>query len=211
MAGWESTSGIESYSTTAANVFSHSDYDPRLSASADSSVTVPTARHSLRFNLPTGKAVIIPFQGKALVSKGPWGKIRRWAPGPGQVIAVGDKLPGSSATLPGGRSFRVSLQLQASPCGTTVSLMGGYFEVSRVVLREASEDMQGLYHGNELAPAVTPCGANWTTLETVLKLPPANATVNGTALQLRFKPPPTDRNWGGVVWVGAASITEVNE
>ena len=32
-------------------------------------------------------------------------------------------------TLPGGGSFKVSLKLQASPCGTTVTLMGGYWQV----------------------------------------------------------------------------------
>ena len=32
-------------------------------------------------------------------------------------------------TLPGGGSFKVSLKLQASPCGTAVTLMGGYWQV----------------------------------------------------------------------------------
>ena len=76
--------------------------------------------------------------------------------------------------------------------------------------REASEDVQGVYRGTPLAPAVAPCGASWTTLETVLRLPPAlNATHNGTALQLQLQPPPSARAWGATVWLGAASIVEV--
>jgi hypothetical protein len=36
--------------------------------------------------------------------------------------------------------------------------------------------------------------------------------VNGsvhTALQLRLSAPATERNWGGAVWVGAASIIQL--
>ena len=112
--------------------------------------------------------------------------------------------------LPGGRAFRVELLLQASPCGTAVTLMGGGWRITHAVEREASQDMQGVYEGAALAPAVHPCGTDWTTLSAVVHPPPANATHNGTALQLRLAPPPTARGWGATVWLGAASVVELN-
>ena len=39
------------------------------------------------------------------------------------------QVVGNFVTLPGGGSFKVSLKLQASPCGTAVTLMGGYWQV----------------------------------------------------------------------------------
>ena len=67
------------------------------------------------------------------------------------------------------------------------------------------EDLAGYYQGAVLA-TVTPCGNNWTRLEAVVRPPPANATVNGTALQLRLAAPQTPRGWGAQVWIGAASV-----
>ena len=80
-------------------------------------------------------------------------------------------------------------------------------QVKHVVDREGSQDATGTYSGIALAPPVTPCGTNWTTLEVTLQIPAANATVNGTALQLQLAPPQTKRGWGASVWIGAASIT----
>jgi hypothetical protein len=158
-------------------------------------------------------------------------------------------LVGSSTTLPGGRAFKVTLELQASPCGTRVALMGGGWSVTSVrethlfapfytkndrctktgsgQTQENSkrdmdfsqvhclndlrgfcvEQVEGWYRGVPLAPSVTPaCGAQWTRLEAVVRSPPANVTANGTALQLRLTPLPTERGHGAQVWIGAASI-----
>ena len=82
--------------------------------------------------------------------------------------------------------------------------------ITHAVEREASQDMQGVYEGAALAAAVYPCGTNWTTLSVVVHSPPANATHNGTALQLRLAPPPSARGWGATVWLGAASVVELN-
>ena len=49
--------------------------------------------------------------------------------------------------------------------------------------------------------SVQPCGGQWTRLEALV-----NASGSPAALQLRLTAPATDRNWGGAVWVGAASI-----
>ena len=77
-----------------------------------------------------------------------------------------------------------------------------------MVDREGSQDVQGIYAGRSLSAAVTPCGTNWTTLDTTVTLPPANSTVNGTALQLQIVAPPSKRDWGATVWIGSASIVE---
>jgi hypothetical protein len=138
---------------------------------------------------------------------GPYGTNTHWAPK--TPTKVGDRIPGTSITLPGGKAYNVSLFLQASPCGTSVTLMGGTWRVTNVVLREASEDVQGVYEGVQLATAAVPCGNEWTQLEATVRLPPANATVNGTALQLQLAALPNERQWGATVWIGAASVVEV--
>ena len=51
-------------------------------------------------------------------------------PEPSKRTQVGDRVTGSCVTLPGGGSYKVRLQLQASPCGTAISLMSGSWEVS---------------------------------------------------------------------------------
>ena len=68
-----------------------------------------------------------------------------------------------------------------------------------------------MYEGSSLAPAVYPCGATWTTLSVLVHSPPANATQNGTALQLRLAAPQTARGWGATVWLGAVTVVEVVE
>ena len=67
--------------------------------------------------------------GTQLVPFGPYGKRVAWDPEPSLRTQVGDKVVGNCVTLPGGGRYKVSLQLQASPCGTTISLMSGYWEV----------------------------------------------------------------------------------
>lgn len=60
--------------------------------------------------------------------------------------------------------------------------------------------LQGVYNGSAIASS-KPCGGKWTRLEAVV-----NMSTSSAALQLRMTAPTTDRNWGGAVWVGAASI-----
>jgi hypothetical protein len=206
-AGWSVSSYVQTYDPAVR--FSHARVDPRLHARADNSVRAAPARHSLRVNVPTAEGALLPFRGQRLFPNyvGPWGLEPGWA---GKTATPGDKSGGGSMALPGGRAFRVELLLQASPCGTAVTLMGGGWRILHAVQREASQDMQGVYEGAALAVAVYPCGTNWTTLSVVVHPPPANATHNGTALQLRLAPPPTARGWGATVWLGAASVVELN-
>ena len=125
------------------------------------------------------------------------------------MTRVGDKVVGSCLTIPGGSAFKVTLLLQAQPCGTAVTLMGGHWQITNVVDREGALDATGTYSGQPLAPAVTPCGNDWTKLEAVVKPAPATAAENGTALQLQFAVPESKRGFGGSVWLGSASVTPI--
>ena len=74
---------------------------------------VSPARHSLKFNLPSAEPVVLPLKGVKggpWVPRGPWGQDPQWA---SKVpTKVGDRSSGGSMSLPGGRAFHVSLQLQ---------------------------------------------------------------------------------------------------
>lgn len=187
--------------------FGQAPSDTRTTIVVDTAVAVSPARHSLRVNVPSDVAVVLPLPGTHLVPVP-----RKFAPDPKLGMAkVGDVIVGASTTLPGGQAFKVTVDLQASPCGTQVALMGGGWSVTSVdCLNDLRgfcvEQIDGVYRGVPLAPSVTPCGAQWTRLEAVVRSPPANATANGTALQLRLTPLPTERRHGAQVWIGAASV-----
>ena len=204
--GW-STIPVVSERSDETEDYAHSTYDPQFAVYTDTAVAVPPARHSLRFNIPTGgKPTLIGFPGKQLVPAGPYGKQVHWDPVPKDRTKPGDKVTGSCLNIPGGASYKVSLLLQATPCGTSVTLMGGAWQVTGVVDREGAEDVTGIYSGKPLAPAVNPCGSRWTALEAIIKAPAATAAVNGTALQLQFLVPKNALGLGGSVWLGAASV-----
>jgi hypothetical protein len=187
--------------------FGQAPSDTRTTIVVDTAVAVSPARHSLRVNVPSDVAVVLPLPGTHLVPVP-----RKFAPDPKLGMAkVGDVIVGASTTLPGGQAFKVTVDLQASPCGTQVALRGGGGSVTSVdCLNDLRgfcvEQIDGVYRGVPLAPSVTPCGAQWTRLEAVVRSPPANATANGTALQLRLTPLPTERRHGAQVWIGAASV-----
>ena len=188
-----------------APVGAHTEYDTRTNIISDTTIAVTPARHSLRLNIPTSTPVVFPLPGTQLVPTA-----QTFAPT--RLAKVGDQIVGSSVTLPGGSAFRVTLMVQASPCGTNVSLMAGAWVVSHVECLHDTrgfcvEELQGVYHGAALSTA-TPCGLAWTTLSSVVRPPPGivNGT-NGTALQIRFVAPETERNWGATVWIGQASVT----
>ena len=206
-------------------------YDSRLSVMSDTSVAVSPARHSLRVNVPSAQPVVLALPGKQLVPDGPWGTNMHWKPS--TPVRPGDRVVGTSVVLPGDSSWKVSILVQASPCGTSIALVSGAWRVTEstdrdmevrcpfydatallvcsvaseliCVWRWYQEDTRGVWEGEELS-SVTPCGADWTRLEAELNVPPGNATRNGTALQLRLAVPQSERGWGGTVWVGSASV-----
>ena len=96
--GW----GVQQYIFTA-------DDDSRASMMTDTTVAVAPTRHSLRINLPTSNAVVLALPGQQLVKPTTSGWcMPAWnckAAVPGQVVV------GSSATLPSGKSFRVSVSI----------------------------------------------------------------------------------------------------
>ena len=178
-------------------VFTAED-DSRLAFAADAVVAHAPQRHSLRINLPSGAPVVIAMPGKQLVppSTSAW-CMEAWHC---KAAVPGQQVVGASATLPAGKSFHVSLLVQASPCGATVEIMNGSWTVLSAMTREAAQEITGAYNGSSIA-SVRPCGGNWTLLEAVVQ-------GSHTALQLRMTAPPSKRNFGGQIWVGAASIAE---
>jgi len=104
--------------------FSHAAYDARLSVMVDTAVQVAPARHSLRINVPSDAPVVFPLPGAQLVPTEP-----TFAPKDHRT-QVGDKMVGVSTTLPGGQAFKVTLSLQASPCGANITLLGGAWTVT---------------------------------------------------------------------------------
>ena len=108
-----------------------------ISATTDTAVALAPFRHSLRLNLVNGRAVTIPLPGRQLVkpSTSVWCD-PAWHC---KQAEPGQRVVGASATLPAGKAFHVSLQVQASPCGTTVELMDGDWIVSSSTEREGNQ------------------------------------------------------------------------
>ena len=199
----------------------HGEYDARFDTMPDTAVSLLPARHSLKINIPTGGTpTVIALPGRQLVHAE-----KLYLPPPNQ-IQPGDAIYGGSVTLPHGRSFNVSLALQASPCGTKVELMSGHWTATEYVVAGGNAFERGSWNGSALATA-TLCGASWHQLTTLVNVPNGSAGsisynhsvvvngtrewvwTNGTALQLRITPAPSKRNHGARVWVGAASIVEL--
>lgn len=94
--GW----GVQQYIFTAGD-------DSRAFLMTDTTVAVAPARHSLRINLPTGNPLVLPLPGQQLVKPATSGWCSpEWnckAAVPGQAVV------GASATLPPGKSFRLTV------------------------------------------------------------------------------------------------------
>ena len=115
------------------------DNDAGLFVMTDTAVALAPARHSLRLNLPNGRPVVLPLPGKQLVKPSTSG----WcSPDWGcKQAQPGQRIVGGSVTLPAGKSFHVSLQVQASPCGTIVELMHGDWIVKSSIDFEGEQDI----------------------------------------------------------------------
>jgi hypothetical protein len=133
----------------------HGEYDARFNTLPDTAVSLPPARHSLKINIPTGGSpTVIALPGRQLVHAE-----KLYLP-PRNQIQLGDAIYGQSATVPHGRSFNVSLALQASPCGTKVELMSGHWTTTEYVVAADNAFERGSYNGTALATA-TLCGTRW--------------------------------------------------
>ena len=172
--------------------------DPRVQLVADTTVAYD-GRHSLRVLVPTDEPLVIGLAGMQLVPP----------PASQNNFAVGDLLVGNSAVLPGGRTFQVSLAVQASPPGTTVTLMTGGWEITDLGAWNGL-GRQVAYQGQPVPNAtVVGRGAHWAVLSAVLRVP-VTAKSNSTALQVRVSPPPSARGFGAMAWLDAVSITELS-
>ena len=99
--------------------------------------------------------------------------------------AVGTHVFGRSVTLLAGHTYDVSLSVQASPAGTTVELLDGYWTVQNgSTVREAEPDIRAAYVQRSVLGSVAG-NQSWQLLAAHVAVPAATAGRNGTALQLR--------------------------
>ena len=183
--------------------------DPRVRFQSDTAVSFD-GRHSLRIIVPTAAPLVFSLPGQQLVKDGHpgWCELDSGCTG----AKVGDIVIGSSMTLPGGRSYAVSFQAQATPCGAVVEVMhGGWNVTSAGKVRNVEDDVRAVYAGTPLNGAAPPvklrCGNKWTRVAFNFTLPPPSAASNGTSLQLRITPPASAAGWGATVWLDQVSVT----
>ena len=104
--------------------------------------------------------------------------------------------------------YDVRLSVQASPPGTTIELMSGYWVVLNGTIKEASPDIQATYHGEPVAKVSG--GQKWQRLATTVHVPMATSHHNGTALQLRVTPKKFEgKDFGATVWADDVVIKAV--
>ena len=97
------------------------------------------------------------------------------------------------------------LAVQASPSGTTIELMSGYWSVRNGTIKEFAPDIQADYHGESIAMVTG--GQKWTRFSATVHVPAATNHHNGTALQLRVTPKKFEgKDFGATVWADDVSI-----
>lgn len=176
--------------------------DPRVMMLTDTAVAVD-GRHSLRVVVPSVKPLVLPLPGKQLVpnpTAASWGST--------DVPAVGTHVFGRSVTLLAGHTYDVSLSVQASPAGTTVELLDGYWTVQNgSTVREAEPDIKAAYVQRSVLGSVVG-NQSWQLLAAQVAVPAATAGRNGTALQLRITALGNARGWGGSTWLDKVVIRD---
>eukprot|EP01043_Picozoa_sp_COSAG02_P004885 COSAG02_NODE_130_length_34758_cov_80.817767_5_plen_111_part_00 len=105
-------------------------------------------------------------------------------------------------------TYEVRLSVQASPPGTMIELMSGYWSVRNGTIKEASPDIQAAYRGESVADVSG--GQKWQRLAAMVHVPVASTHHNGTALQLRVTPKTFEgKDYGATVWVDDVVIKAV--
>lgn len=164
-------------------------------------------RHSTRVQLPSAVPLVLPFPGKQLVP--PPGLVHF---GMNETVKVPRGYPqiANSVTLLPGRTYHVSVSVQATPPGTTIELMGGLWRIEKYILQEGEPHLRCNYTGDVLGKLVAAAGHAWQELTATVVVPAASAGVghNGTALQLRVTPPESDRGLGATIWLDSASVVD---
>ena len=104
-----------------------------------------------------------------------------------------------------GKTYEVRLSVQASPPGTTIEIMEGYWSVRNGTVREAAPDLLAEYRGEPIAKVSG--GQKWQRLTATVVVPAATAHHNGTALQLRVTPKKFEgKDYGATVWADEVVI-----
>ena len=180
----------------------YGDAEPLVTMTSDTSVAAE-GRHSVKINCPTSKPIVFPLSGTQLVkpaSDTSWGSKH--------VPPAGTHVFSSSVVLAPGKSYEVRLAVQASPPGTTVEILDGYWAVrpgNGSAIKEASPLLLADYHGSSIASIAA--GQEWKHLEVVVHVPAATTHHNGTALQLRVSPR-AGQKFGATVWADDVTIKE---
>lgn len=185
---------------------------------ADTTVRLPTGRHSIRVTVPTGNPYVFALPGPGVakrVQKRPEDS-NCPAPGATKGLCPGDIISVGSVTLPRSSSWLVSLFVQTSPAGTRVEIVDGGWNLTSVQFRGWMPDqVLGAYIGNPIAgvvgnTSVEPVSGKrvWQQLEA--RLPATSSPTDVAALQLRITPPPSDGSrFGATVWL--ANFTVYND
>ena len=176
----------------------YGDAEPLVTVKSDTAVAAE-GRHSAKITIPSAKPIVFPLGGHQMVkppADASWGS--KHAP------PAGTKVFGSSVVLAPG-TYEVRLSVQASPPGTTIEIMEGYWSVRNGTIKEASPDLKAEYHGEPIAKVSG--GQKWQRLTATVRVPAATVHHNGTALQLRVTPKKFEgKDYGACVWVDAVVI-----
>jgi hypothetical protein len=176
---------------------------------ADTTVRLPTARHSIRISVPTGTPYVfaLPGPGSRLPAPG-----ATKSPSPGDIVSVG------SVTLPRSSAWQVSLYVQTSPAGTRVEIVDGGWNLTSFAFHGWMPDqVLGDYIGNPIATvignsSVEPVSGKRVWQQLVVRLPATSSLTDVAALQLRITPPPSEGNrYGSTVWVANFSVFNVTQ
>jgi hypothetical protein len=186
---------------------------PLVTMKSDTAVAAE-GRHSTKITIPSAKPIVLPLEGTKEVPPNPdasWGAQH--------VPPAGTKVFGASVVLAPGKTYEVRLSVQASPPGTTIEIMDGYWSVTNGTVADPYGDtgspideghpiLKAKYHGEPLAKVSG--GQKWQRVAATVRVPAVTAHRNGTALQLRLTPKEFEgKDYGAVVWVDEVSIKAV--
>lgn len=160
-------------------------HDPRAAATADTTVAF-TGRHSLKIRVPTDKPLIIGVAGT------------QHSKGGGADACFGlDKSTDIAIRLVNGRSYSVSLQAQASPAGSQLAVMEGYWRGGCAYPDTAPAPDGGCPFIGNVRHEIS-MGREWTALQVNFT---SASPDNCTGLAIRVTPPAG--SFGAVAWIDA--------
>ena len=159
---------------------------------ADTTVAV-SGRHSLKVQVPTSQAFVFPVAAK-------YGHRAVATPGFGDSVTL--KL--------GTQRYLVSLWVQASPPGTKLALMSGFWHnASHCIYPNYLPPLRGGCPYTGMVVHEVDAGREWAQMKVVIG-PGTRLSIldNMTSLQLRVSPARTGK-FGATVWIDDVSVAPV--